>query len=249
MSEIDTVMTQEEQSRLSLGDLAAQASEKLQKEHQAGIDSGTIAVKEDQEVMHKEGKSILSKIRFSWRTEDKLIIEQLKAGANSAFLELYDQAFDQLDSFYDFVRTPMLDRNGKPQRDIDGRIVWEKDSRGMVRQDWTRVTGQDIETILYNLQEVKLYVAPRLNELLLEAMMAKHVYDDQHAEAYSSVVDGTIGDRTAKANRVARTDKYAAFFRFWLWSSGDSFMKELNNFQRLLEKTRDWQIRSEWNRR
>jgi len=244
----------------SVGDLAAVAAEKLQAEHVAGIASGEIKLQEDVDIMHMESRgqrdstgrgsklrtkgSIMDRVRFGWRPEDSVIMEQIKAGADAAFIDLYDNAFFLIDALYEKARIPKK-RNGQLLRDSQKRVIWEVDDNGMIVQDWSQLTGQDFETVLFQLQELKLHIAPKLNGLLMEAIFAKHLYDDVHSDAYSAVVEGTIGDREARANREARTDKYAAYFRFYLWSQGDVFMRELNSLQRLLEKTRDWGVRSQ----
>ena len=243
-------------------DMAIAAAEKLQLEHMKGVEEGTIKLTEDEDIMKLEstgkknadGKgsklrprsSIMDTVRFGYRPKDKMMIEQLKAGADAAFLELFDDALVVLDDFYLSVREPRMS-GGSVVKDNRGRIVWQVDDHGNPIQNWDKLTGQDFETALFRLQEVKMYLARPLNELLLGAMFSKHVHDDAWSDAYSSVVEGTIGDREARANREARTDKYAAFFRFWLWSSGDAFMKEINSFQRLLERTRDAHVWSQRN--
>ncbi len=241
-------------------DMAVDAAMKLQAAHLEGIESGAIDLTKDQDTMilesagrrNKNGEgsklrtkgSIMDRIRFGWRKNDELIMGQIQAGAEAAYQDLYRETFAVIDSFYDVVRVAKM-RNGKPLTDSDGRQVWEVDEYGNIVHNYDNLTGQDIESALFRLQEIKFYIAPKLNKTLLDAMFAKHLYDDAHSDAYSSIVEGTIGDREARANRDARQEKYAAFFRFWIYSQGDAFMKELNSLQRLLERTRDWHIRSQ----
>ena len=92
------------------------------------------------------------------------------------------------------------------------------------------------------LSRVKLEIAPKVNELLLEAVFAKHIHDDQFQDAYSELVEETIPGRNAYAARKTRQDKYHAFFCYYLWSSSKTFLDEINNFCRVLEKVRYWRI-------
>lgn len=252
-------MTQPEDQLTAPADFAVAAAMRLQKEHTEAIANGTIDLTKDQEIMQLESAgrknrsgegsklrtkgSIMDRIRFGWRPEDKLVMEQIKSGAEAAYDDLYRETFGVIDDFYEVVRVPRM-HNGHVIKDHNGRTVWEVDQYGNIVQDYSKLTGQDIDTALFKLQEIKFYIAPKLNELLLGAIYAKHLYDDAHADAYSSVVEGTVGDREARASRDARQDKYAAFFRFWIYSQGDTFMKELNSLQRLLDRTRDAHIRS-----
>jgi hypothetical protein len=55
-------------------------------------------------------------------------------------------------------------------------------------------------------------------------------------------MDGTVAERTARANRESRQDRYHAYMRFYFWSHADVFLKEIQAFMRRLEKIRDWRM-------
>jgi hypothetical protein len=112
-------------------------------------------------------------------------------------------------------------------------------------EDWGRLTGQDIETALFDLQEIRLTVSQQVDELRSEAIYAKHVYDDGYQDGYRGLVEGTQGDRNAHASKVSRTDKYHSFFRYYVYSRSNTFWQELNAFIRLLERVRDWRVREQ----
>jgi hypothetical protein len=154
---------------------------------------------------------------------------------------MYEESFALIDEFYGQMRVPLV-VDGLVQTDSDGRVLWKKDSRGREVEDWDQLTGQDIEKTLLDITRLKLILAPQANELLLEAIFAKHVFDDQMFEAYESLMEGTVKDREAHASRKARTDKYFAFFKFYLYSHAEVFLKELNNFARVLERIRSWRV-------
>ena len=63
---------------------------------------------------------------------------------------------------------------------------------------------------------------------------------DLHDDVYWATVDGTINDRTARANRDTRTDRYHAFFRYCLWQTAKDFYDEIGRFMSYLEKIRTW---------
>ena len=147
-----------------------------------------------------------------------------------------------MDTFYASLRMPEINEHGVAIRDSGGRVVWQKNSRGQEIENWSCLTGDDLEKCLFDLTRLKLVLAPQLNELLLEAVFARHIADDAHMDGYAEVLDGTIGDRNAAASRKARTDKYHAFFKYWLYSQADAFMKEITNFCRILERIRYWRI-------
>jgi len=226
-----------------VGDLAAQEAQRLQDEHVAAA----IANPEDEvdqvDPMHAEvRRNIFSKLEYRWRTSDVKILDQIRMAAELMFSELFDESIQAIDNFYGSLRVARINEEGLVERDAQGRVLWQKDSRGREIEDWGRLTGQDIETCLFDLAKIRLLLAPQLNELLLEAIFAKHVADDAFSDAFKKPLDDTIPARNAYASSESRQDKYFAYFRYYLYSHADAFMKEINNFCRILERTRYWRI-------
>lgn len=188
-----------------------------------------------------ETPALFTKIRFSWRPEDRAILERIRASAESMFAEAFEAAISAIDHFYLQLRVPRH-RDGIVLMGADGRPVWETEN-GRPVERWDQLTGQDVEYTLANLERVKLAVAPRVNQLLLEAMWAKNVSADIHDEAYTKVMEDTVPGRTARANKESREDRYHAFFRFYLYSTAKTFLDEIDNFMKLLTNIRYWQVR------
>lgn len=205
-------------SSVTLGDLAQRTAESLQRDHLSAIERNEIEIDPTGPFI-KEGTSMFSKIRFSWRTEDRLVLEQIKGAAQAVFDEQFSDAIMLLDDFTSKVRGP------------DGR------------ENWDKLTGDEIESMLFSLAGIRFRIMPQINELLLDAMYAKHIADDAYSKVWGEVIDGTQGDKSAKASRESREDKYQSFFRFYIYSVADTFMKELDKFTRLLERIRDWGVR------
>lgn len=225
-----------------VGDLANQVAEQLQVDHYAEIEASGKPLVELDSVMEKEAKrSVFSKITFKWRPDDEKILEQIRAGVDRLFGEMFEEAIFIMDDLYNEMRIPET-VEGVVQYDGAGRIIWQKDSRGREIEDWGQLTGQDLEKTLLDLTRLKLLLAPQANDLLLEAVFAKHIFDDKAHDAYRKVMDGTIKDREAYAAQESRADKYHAFFKFYLYSHAEAFLKELNNFARILERIRYWRI-------
>lgn len=226
-----------------MGDLAAEYSDQMMEQHVKYLGEQGESMLNDQEVMIRDlKKSLFSKIQFRWRPDDEKILEQIRAGVDAMFAEMYEESFVIVDDFYEQMRVPEQDDNGVVVKDSAGRVIWKKDPRGREVEDWDQLTGQDIEKTLLDITRLKLILAPQANELLLEAIFARHIFDDRQQEAYSSLMEGTIGDRNAHAARESKMDKYHAFFRFYLYSHAEVFLKELNNFARVLERIRYWRI-------
>lgn len=225
-----------------VGDLATQVALRLQDEHLAVVRSGEAIVDEEEPMRAEARKALFSKIEFKWRTSDHQILEQIKAASDRVFREMYDEAITAMDIFYASLRIAEVNDSGIVLLDSGGRVLWQKDSRGLEIEDWGRLTGDDLEKCLFDLTRLKLALAPQLNELLLEAVFAKHIADDAHQDGYAELIDGTIGDRNSHASRKGRQDKYHAFFRYWLYLQAHTFMSEMTNFCRVLERIRYWRI-------
>ena len=102
-----------------------------------------------------------------------------------------------------------------------------------------------MEYTLANLLRLRMVLAPEVNKLFLEALYARHVASDIYDDTWGSMMDGTQGDRSARASRESRPDRYAAYFRFYLHSVADTFLKEINAFIKTLENIRYWQVRTQ----
>lgn len=228
-----------------IGDLAAEAAIELQNEHMEKFleDGKVVNYGDDDDVMTREKRrGPFAKLTFRWRPSDELLLEQIRAGASVAFAELFADSIKIIDKLYSAIRVPAVNSHGVNRFDENGRIIWETDERGEVIHNWDQLTGQDIEEALVQISRLKLVASPRVNNLLMEALLAKRIHQEKRDDEYTAMIDGTIDDKNAKANRKSREDNYHAFFRFWLWSQGDVFLKELGNFQRVLERIRDRRI-------
>jgi hypothetical protein len=226
----------------AVGDLASEAADQLMTAHVLALSETGEDVLNDQEVMIADlKKGLFSKIQFKWRSDDKRILDQIRAGVDTMFAELYTEAFAAIDGFYDQMKIP-LTVEGIVQFDSGGRVIWQKDSRDQEIEDWSQLTGQDIEKTLLDITRLKLILAPQVNDLLLEAIFAKHIFDDKLHDGFTKLLEGTIPDRNAYAARESSLDKYHAFFKFYLYSHAEAFLRELNNFSRVLERIRYWRI-------
>ena len=229
------------------GDMAAEVSRQLQREHvDYVLDHGEDIVDLESPMQTEARKSIFSKIDFRWRASDEKILDQIRGGVDHMFQHMYRDMTVIIDNFYTEMKTPEINPDtGMSVKDGGGRLVFQKDSNGKDIEDWSQLTGQDIEKALLDIERLKLDLTQRVNHLLNEAVFAKHIADDSHQDAYAELVEGTVGDRNAHASRKSREDKYHAFYRYYLWSCAKVFLDEVNNFSRLLERIRGFRVYSQ----
>lgn len=185
------------------------------------------------------------RIKYNWRPEDASILKSIRAATDGLISRELGGVITELDELYMSIRVPDHFDSGVVKTDEKGRVIWKTDENGKVVEDWSLLTGQDIETCLLGLSREKVVLAQRVEELFSEALFSKHIFNDSWYESYEKTIEGTQREREARANREGRQDKYAAFFRYTLWRSADALLKEINSTMRLLERVRDWRIRSE----
>lgn len=225
-------------------DLTAAMSASLVSENTALAEEDTL----EGDLVAEERNGLFTKISFNWRPEDRAILDRIKGATNSLVEEVFGEAIAAIDRFYEQLRVPETVWHGKSEvvcRDSGGRVIWKRGENGKVIERWDQLTGQDIEMTIADLLRLKMFIAPEVNRLLNEAIYAKHVAADAYDEAWGTVLQGTQGDRTAKANRVSRQDRYHAHFRYVLYSTSNALLKEIAIFISRLSDIRDWQVRSQ----
>jgi len=225
-------------------DLTEAVSDAFIKEQAAPVNEDT----PNPDAMLDARHGLFTKISFSWRPEDRAILDRIQSSANSMVEEVFGEAIAAIDRFYEQLRVPeTVNRGGHDVvcRDADNRVIWRRNADGRIVERWDQLTGQDIEMLIADLLRLKLLIAPQVNQLLNEAIYAKHVAADAHDDAWGSIVQGTQGDRTAKANRASRQDRYHAHFRYVLYSTANTLLREIAIFISRLSDIREWQIRSQ----
>lgn len=214
-------------------DLASDVVKRIQEEAKKDLEAGFRPVVEDApEEVHPQ-LALFRKIEFSWREEDRNAIAQLRAAAEAVFEDLFAGSIAALDRFYSSIRVRDPERPGRYLKTETGAYV----------EDWSELSGQDLIKAIFDLQREKVYISQKLSNLFLEASFAKQISTDVYYEAYRKLMEGTVGDRTAYANQQSKVDRYAAFFRYWIWHSSSAFQKEIDGTVRVLEKMAEWSTR------
>jgi hypothetical protein len=226
--------------------MAESVARQLHNDHLAKIVADGAAFVDQEPVMAVSAKSMFDKITFRWRADEKSQLDRIRASADAVMGHMFADAKAAIDSFYAELRVADTDPDtGMALKDRQGRIVWQTDDRGQPIERWGQMTGQDIQKCLLDLSRVKLDVASKVHELLMEALFAKHIHDDQYQDAYAELVEETIPGRQAYAARRTRVDKYHAFFRYYLWSTSDVLLKEITNFCRVLDRVGYWRTQDD----
>ena len=187
--------------------------------------------------------TFFSKIKFNWRPEDRSIMERIESTASSVFADLFSDVVTVIDNFYAAMRVPETTPNGTVVIGPDRRVVWKRDEDGRFIERLDQLTGQDIDLAILELERLLLTITPRVNRLMLDAVAAHHIQKDAFDSAWFSVVEGTQGDRTARANQRSQQDRWFAFFKYYVYSDAQAFLGEVNAFLKRLENVRFRQAR------
>lgn len=185
-------------------------------------------------------KQFFQKYDFKWTPTQQAYLTVIKASANQLVADILSDAVIALDDLYLQARVVQKHSNGIPKKDSEGKLLWETDAYGKPKEDWKSVTNADLEKTLIKLHEIKLDVTLRVSDLYLEAVFAKYSFKDEWNEKYSSILEGTINEKTAAADRASRAEKYKAFSRYWLWYKASELQRDIASTTVMLGNIRSW---------
>jgi hypothetical protein len=215
-----------------LSDLAEKVATEMEIEALAPVNDEVI----ENDPLDGETKSILSRIKFAFRSHDKEIHQRIEGASDAQFIQLFADPVAVVDNFYARMRVPETTQAGTAVIGPDGRQVFKRDEQGRYIESIDQLTGQDIDTAILELQRLLLEISPQIEQLMLDAVMAHNIARDVYDDAWFGVVEGTQGDRTARSNRESRQDRWHAFFRLYLYRRAKSFYSELEAFAARLDK-------------
>jgi hypothetical protein len=149
----------------------------------------------------------------------------------------------EIDKLYGCLRVPVIDqRTGEEAKDAQGRTVWEQ-KNGKPIERFDQLRGNDVMHVLLSLERLKMSITLDVNRLRNEAIYAKMIADDYEDDYRGDT--GPQEERKVTGRRMAREDRYRAFYFYYLWSTINAFHQELISFIFRLRDVRSWQIQSE----
>lgn len=180
------------------------------------------------------------KFNYSWTQEEKSYLSVIKLASENVIIDVFKDAIGAIDDLYKQARVVVKSSTGKPLKDERGGFVWEKDRYGRYIEDWKSVSTGDLENAILRLHQVKHDISDRVSTLYLEAVYAKYSYKEGFTDKYDKIIAGTVGDKTAAAEKAARREKYKAFSRYWLWYKSEQLKREVESNIRILTDIRGW---------
>lgn len=156
-----------------------------------------------------------SRMQLDWRGDDRDVVMRARDAVEGRVQEQFVDAFQVMYQVYDAVRTPEVDVNGEKKVDRWGLTVWKRTASGDYEEDWSRLTRQERENLLFTITTRLWDWEQRSADAWGEAMMAKAKWEERYAIEYDAPSAGTMDDRKARGNMNATDERYFAIFVTW----------------------------------
>ena len=192
---------------------------------------------------------LFTKVQLRFSDSDQAALDQIRAAARAAINETFAGLLSAVDEFYMSFRKAKMNTYGVIVLDNKNRVVFETDDQGRYIDDFSCLSGQDVEIALLKIHRDKLEASTQVRELFQEALFAKHTWDDAFHERYEALLEGTIKDREARATRDTKKFKYHAYFTYFVYHLADGIFDEVNDLARILERIRQWRLQDSYTER
>lgn len=170
-----------------------------------------------------------SRMRFSWRGEDALIVMQAQEAVEERMLAVFPDALSIMHDIYELVRVPDLDQFGGRRFNQHGHTIWKHTVSGMPVEDFTKLTHHEKERFLFSITTRLYGWEQKAADIWGEGLLAKSLWEEVYANEYDAPRGSlTIEDRQAKANMHAAEDRYFAVFMSWLSRRADALVRSMS---------------------
>ena len=205
-----------------------------------------VAMVADEQLDSEKPYIFANKMRFAWKSDDKEVLDRVRRAADAVFQRLFADSIEVIDRFYAQMRVPRINPNtGQVIRGADGRPIWQIDAdtqQPIERLD--QLTGQDMDQAILDLERILLAISPQMNQLRLEALFAQNAAKDSFDDAWV-LATGTQGEHNARSSIDSRTERWHSYFRYYIYSTANTFFQEIKQFSRKLENIRYRQVQSQ----
>lgn len=148
-----------------------------------------------------------SRMRMTWRPEDRVVIEQARQMVDGMVMRAFADLYRVLHELYDVVREPEVNDDGEALLDDYGLKVWKRNEVGHYVEDWSRLTRREKERFLFVFTTSLFDWQSRAGDAWLEAMLAKSQFTERFAIAFDAPMSGTVDDRTSVAQVDASEER------------------------------------------
>lgn len=174
-----------------------------------------------------EESNVEIKVKMDWTAEESSIVDEIKRSIDERIRAEYAQAFAIENKLLSKVRT--LVGYGPDAH-------WSMMADGSYVESWERLTMSDIEQFIQAASAEAFFAGQRVIDDYAEAVFAKFSYDDAYDHEYSSILNGTVNDKTAKAKRKTMDDRWRALYKSLYYKKAKEVVDRLDAHVRRVEK-------------
>lgn len=153
------------------------------------------------------------RMRFNWSGDEARVVKAARDAVDGRVLHNFIDAYQVMHTIYDLVRTAVVDETtSEIKTDKWGFTVWKQTPSGSYEEDWSRITTQERENLLFAITTRLFEWEQRAADAWGEAMFSKAIWEEAFAIGFDKPMSGTVDDRTNYARRDAREERYFAIF-------------------------------------
>lgn len=180
-----------------------------------------------------------SRMRTSWRGEDKIIIEEIKVQAEKLMRAQFGDAFAIMDRLYNLVREPEVNpADGTLRLGPDNRPRWKVHANGMPVEDWSNLGDRDRLQFLYEITTHLFTWEQRAAELWGEAMLAKVAWEERFADGFRSLEGRqTVDDKVQAGVRYSIEERYFGVFQSIISRRAEALVRAMSRLEQRLKDT------------
>ena len=181
------------------------------------------------EVMQEapEEMNVDIRLKVEWSEDEKSDLDFIQQSIEQRIRQDYAQAFAIEEQVLAKVRTPLPPGQGPG---------WARNTDGSYVEDWSRITPKEMEGFVQAASSEAFFASQRVIDSYAEAVFAKFNYDDAYDEAYSGILTGTVGDKTAKAKRKTQKERWMALYRTLYYKRAKEVVDRLDAHVRRVER-------------
>jgi hypothetical protein len=176
-----------------------------------------------------------SRMRTEWKPEDAIILTKAKLAAEDRLVLEFADAYRVLAHIYDIVRTPLIVED-EVQKDRHGWTVWAKDEYGSFIEDWSKLTHDKRDTILFTLATRLYDWEQKAADAWGEAMFAKGQWEETYSIGFDAPMTGTVNDREATGRIHSADERYFAIQMTFYSRKADALVRAMT---RIADRLRD----------
>lgn len=179
-----------------------------------------------------------SRMRTTWRGEDKIVIEEIKVQARKVTEALFPEAHGIMDRLYLAVREPLIGPDNQVRTGPDGRPVWRCHDNGSPVENWTLLSDHDRRNALFEITTHLFEWEQRAAELWGEAMFAKVSWEERFADGFMEPQGRqTVDDRVQAGTKSSIEERYFAVFKALLSRKADALVRTMGRLEQRLKDT------------